>query len=239
MVQVRTGALAAAVLAAAVVVLPATAQQQKSSGPNAAQGAVPLGPTGQYMLAQQLYGYGKANNDVLAVIAAADILSKVPPRETTRPKTSDGGGAQGGEGVSVGDLPGVTEVLATARQLAGKNKPLLAMIDDLSAAGSRGRVQGPGKEFTSVNAGSKDTFSIEFKGHEKAEVAIAMPEGAGLRLVVNDENDREICSTRNAASIEKGISGLYCGWTPAWTGPFKVWVVNGGRSSVKYLIMTN
>ena len=204
MVQVRTGALAAAVLAAAVVVLPATAQQQKSSGPNAAQDTVPLGPTGQYMLAQQLYGYGKANNDVLAVIAAADILSKVPPRDTTRQKTSDGGGAQGGAGVSVGDLPGVTEVLATARQLAGQNEPLLAMIDDLSAAGSRGRLPQPGQSKATVAAGGKDSYSIEFAGHEKAEVTIFVRDGAGLRLVVNDENDREICSARHPIRIKRG-----------------------------------
>ncbi len=238
MVQVRTCGLAAALLAAAVVLAPARAQQ-KASGPNEAQDTVPLGPTGQYMLAQQLYGYGKANKDVLAVIAAAEMLSKVPPREASWPKTSQGGAGPGGPGVSVGELPGVTEVLATARQLAGQSKPLLATIDDLSTAGSRGRLQGPGKEIASIDGGSKDTFSIDFKGHEKAEIAIAMPDGAGLRLVVNDENDREICSTRNATPIEKGISGLYCGWTPAWTGPFKVWVVNGGRDSVKYMILTN
>jgi hypothetical protein len=96
-----------------------------------------------------------------------------------------------------------------------------------------GRVGGPGHAVSRVEAYSKMTYDIVFRGGELAQVVV---DGAGrtdLDLFVYDENGHLI------AFDDDPTDDCVATWTPIWTGRFRIEVRNLGLVSNRFEITTN
>ena len=185
----------------------------------------------QVQLANQLAQYGYDNSSASALIEAAAILVEVGGQDLQAEY-------QRGEGADIkGERTAVTpaQLIADAKRYAEGDKTLLAMADKVKLNGtSRGPV-GPGarRSSTYVLANSTDVFTIRFPGDKLAEVFVSGDGDTDLDLYVYDENNNLIESDVDYTDQ------CYVSWTPAWTGPFKVKVVNRGNVRNYYSIWTN
>ena len=184
----------------------------------------------QVQLANQLAQYGYDNSSASALIEAAAILVEVGGQDLQAEYTRGEGADVAGERVAV--TP--TQLIADAKRFAEGDKTLLAMADKVKLNGtSRGAVGGPKRSSTYVLANSTDVFTIRFRGDQLAEVFVSGDGDTDLDLYVYDENNNLIESDVDYTDQ------CYVSWTPAWTGPFKVKVVNRGRVRNYYTIWTN
>jgi hypothetical protein len=198
---------------------------------------VPPGPGAdaaeQLYMAHQLYLTGVRTEDALLVIAAARIVAANPTKSGTGPQPSTEGGAA--EVATSNDpLPDLAAMIATARTLAGDNRQLGALIDDVQNRPARGVITGP---VTSVvyrlGPASHNRFVERFRG---GEVGIVVLEGDGsgfLNLIVRDEHGNLICRSTVYGDQQR------CSFVPRWTGPFQIYVENVGRGTSRYRVLTN
>jgi hypothetical protein len=227
--------LATAAVSAALVGAPAAFAQDKT-GSNLTEGAEgALGPVANLAMAQNLYAYGMASKNALAVLAAAQITMSIDvtdvEREVENKPTEGADATEDGEGT---DSPVTAEaMLASARELAAGDETILGLIEDAEAEGARGRIGGPSRTLSRLKAGRTDIFRVPFYGGRLAELAVIGDGDADLDLLVTDENGNTIC--RDVSYSDK----LYCSWTPRWDGYFLVGVVNQGRVRNSYYLLTN
>jgi hypothetical protein len=109
----------------------------------------------------------------------------------------------------------------------------LAAVMGASGVGFAGAAGGPKASTTRVNARATDVYTIKFNGGESARITVAGDGDTDLDLYVYDENGNLI--TKDDDNTD------YCvvSWTPRWTGPFTVRVVNRGNVWNQYRITTN
>ena len=198
----------------------------------------------QLMLAQQIYAYGVEDEDPLLVIAAARLMANTPVEDVERaaeetPIPDDEGGAgEQEQSASGGDqsLPDLAAMIATGRELAGDQQVLHAMLDDIEASKTKGVLTGKRRDNKIISARSRHRYygdDTTYRGGYRAEVGIAGSGYADLDLYVYDENGNEICKSIGGSDRE------FCSWTPRWTGPFQIVVVNNSYQNVRYVIWTN
>lgn len=181
--------------------------------------------------AQQLARIGQEKNDPLLLAAAAALAADVGAR----------GGIERVEGAAVtGDAKagdagesGPAQWLAAAEELASGNASLTAVVQEVKSRSSRGREGGPADHWDAVQAYSTDVYNISFRGRERAVMAVSGDGDTDLDLFVYDENGNEVCRD------DDYTDQLYCEWTPRWTGPFSVRIVNLGGVYNRYRLMTN
>jgi len=193
------------------------------------------GAVAQLAMAQELYAYGLDAKNALAVLTAAQITLSIDVKDVEREvenKATEGSMAtEDGEGA---DMPASAEMmLASAMELAAGDPTVTGLIEDVKAESGRGRVGGPSRTLSRLNAGRTDIFRVPYRGGSLAELAIIGDGDADLDLLVTDENGNHIC--RDTSYSDK----LYCSWTPRWDGYFLVGVVNQGRIRNSYYILTN
>ena len=125
-------------------------------------------------------------------------------------------------------------MLARATALAGDNPMVVAMIRDVEGMKSRGRTNGRIRGHDDrVKARAIDSYHVRFDGEEEAEVLVIGDGDTDLDLYIYDQNDNLICSDTDATDR------MYCSWTPAWTGKFKISIKNLGSVWNDYQIQTN
>ena len=206
------------------------ASAQNAMDDNGKSTTQPSDGIAQVQLANQLAQYGYDNSSASALIEAAAILVEVGGQDLQAEY-------QRGEGADItGERTAVTpaQLIADAKRFAEGDKTLLAMADKVKLNGtSRGAVGGPKRSSTSVLANSTDVFTIRFRGDQLAEIFVSGDGDTDLDLYVYDENNNLIESDVDYTDQ------CYVSWTPAWTGPFKVKVVNRGRVRNYYTIWTN
>jgi hypothetical protein len=224
----------------ALVALAVPGFAQDKTGTNldpAAADAKPAqaGAVEQMALAQQLYAHGVATDDALSVLAAARLAAGV----TFEDKASEAEqkpteGAETSEDAGPTDEPVTAEaMLAKARDLAGGDETLIALIEDAEAEGSRGRIGGAIRRLSRLPGGYTDVHTVPFYGGVRAEIAIVGDGDSDLDVVVLDENGNTICY--DVSYSDK----VYCNWVPRWNGAFRVVVENTGRSRNSYYLLTN
>jgi len=188
-------------------------------------------PTTEVTVAAEAVVWGRRNNDPLALIAAASLLSRIDIATIEREKSSLGGSESDKAATSVLDLE---TILAEARDMAADDRRLQAMIDDVASAGTRGRVRGPAQHVDRIEAGATDRFEeIEFRGNELAAVGVVGDGDTDLDLIITDEFGIEVCRAATYADRE------VCRWAPRWTGPFTITVINNGQLWNQYRLFTN
>lgn len=79
-----------------------------------------------------------------------------------------------------------------------------------------------------VNGSDKDTYQERFVGSELAGATLSGDGDTDLDLYVYDFNGNLICKSEANSDDE------ICSWTPAWTGTFKIVVLNRGTVYNRY-----
>lgn len=192
------------------------------------------GPTPVELLvtARDLYAIALADRDPVLAIAAAKLAAQSEgaegglPEAATEPVAADA--PAGAEGADRAVAPGLEDMLAAARDLAGEDAALIAMIDAIGSGATRGPVGGSKYSVTTVRARSIDRFRVEFRAGERATVAIDGGGDGDLDLAIFDESGNEICVRAGRTDREA------CSWTPRWTGIFTIAVVNQDRFDNRY-----
>ena len=103
----------------------------------------------------------------------------------------------------------------------------------MGGAGYAGAVGGPKRSTTRVKARTTDVYTISFRGGESARITVAGDGDTDLDLYVYDEFGNLI------ASDDDNTDYCVVSWTPRFTGPFTVRVVNRGSVYNEYRLTTN
>lgn len=185
-------------------------------------------------VAAQLSKYGYANKDALSLIQAARLskksgftLEERAKYEVEEMRPAPEAGKKGGQ-VSLDPA----KLLADAKTMAGDDGVLLALIDDVNN-NVRGAVGGPKYNYSSVNAGGSDMYTMDFRGGELAVVTVIGDGDTDLDLYVYDNNGNLI--TRDQDYTDDCVVTF----VPRWTGTFYIKIVNRGSVYNNYVIRTN
>ena len=125
-----------------------------------------------------------------------------------------------------------SKLLADAKQMAGNDGVLLALIDDVNS-NVRGAVGGPKYHRDRVLAHDYDVYEVTFRAGELARVTVNGDDDTDLDLYIYDSNWNLI--TKDIDYLDLCI----CTWTPRWTGKFYIKIVNLGNVYNQYVLQTN
>jgi hypothetical protein len=224
------------VLALALAVLPSVANAQARGEKAAAEPNPDVMAVRDLALAQQLVTYGQRTGTAEPLIAAARILIETPFSDPTY----EGSGSAAAEGAESGEkaeegVPrlNVSGILASARDLAGDDENMLAVIAELEASMTKGRLEGPGTGTDVVDAYSSFYYKIAFQGGELAIVEIVGDGDTDLDCYVYDEYE-------NLLDYDEDYTD-HCilMWTPSRTGIYEIWIDNLGDVWNRFTISTN
>ena len=96
-----------------------------------------------------------------------------------------------------------------------------------------GALPGPKMTAERVAAHTRDHYFVTFAGGKIARVAVSGDGDTDLDLYVYDENGNLVAS--DVGTTDRAVAT----WTPRWTGPFTIRVVNLGNVYNEYRITTN
>lgn len=186
-------------------------------------------------LANQLAKYGYKTYSATALIEAAKIMSSVTTQDLSfesykqEPTSTKQAPKQSEEGYDL------ESILSAAKKYADGNAALLSAIAEVekSSQTTRGRVGGPGQNYSSVYGNSTDTYEISFIVGELAEIALSGDGDTDLDLRVFDSNGNLI-----AQDIDY-TDACYVSWVPKWTGRYIVKIINQGPILNNYVLITN
>lgn len=208
----------------------AFAQEEK---PEASKPASPQ--MSALMTASSLAKYGYANSSPTALIEAARIFASIQVQDSNVEKTSENKDAPTVKETKVSFDP--AKLLADAREYAGKDKTILALVksveSELLEGTSRGAVGGPCYTKDRVLAKDYTDYAVKFWANELAEVCLSGDGDTDLDLYVYDSNGNLIGSDTDYTD------DCVVRWVPAWTGTFVIRVVNRGMVYNNFVIWTN
>lgn len=205
----------------------------ETKGPNVDSSATGTkGGVATLAMAQDLYALGMAQKDPLTVLTAAKLAASVEVKEVEQKKETKGEELAGQEDGVDAPVDAAT-MLASAKDLAGEDEVLAALVEDAAAQGSRGRIGGASSTLSRLPAGQSDVWEIPFYGNSYAEVAVVGDGDANLDVLITDEGGNTICY--DVSWSDK----VYCDFVPAWNGYFYVTVQNNGGKRNSYYLMTN
>jgi hypothetical protein len=205
--------------------LSAGAEEAKGKAGKPAASAMEKDPLARILLANQLAEWGGNAKDPLAYLVAAKLQKSVMVKADPEAKDSDRSQYE--------------YYLAKAKELAGEDAPLQAMIKKVESVRSRGTVNPVGLQRGALRMQESKGFKLAFKGSEEAAVLLMVDSKEGetlsgqaldLDLYVEDETGNRICTEEKA-----GVRQM-CRWTPRETGKFNVKVVNRSSMEVPFLI---
>ncbi len=219
---IKTGVLACVAAIAMSSSMVAMADEHESDKPEG--DAVAAGM--DLALANQLAAYGDRNNDALSLIVAANIMSGLGTIEEREGEAESEGSGEAGE-----MKPEQAGILDRARELAGDNEELIALIEDAEMAGSRGDIAGPGCYNDSVWSNSTDIWTITFTPGSNY-IALDGDGDTDLDLRVY-AGGRLICQSLSYSDNE------FCSWNQYNTGAVRAEVQNLGGVYNVYDLCTN
>ncbi len=192
--------------------------------------------------AAELTNYARQNESVVSMLAAIEMLGRVSFAEGGHgQKVSRRHGAlelEQSEGIA-GPITDMRLLAAEAKEWASDDIALTRLIDETlqraldSQPGGLGGVNGPVCTKDEVLGSHTDIWCIEFVGGELARISVVGNGQTDLDLLVKDESGNSI----DAHFDQEGR--CYAEWTPKHNQTFKIWIVNNGVKSNKYLLLTN
>ncbi len=187
------------------------------------------------MTASSLAKYGYANSSPTALIEAARIFASIQVQDSNVEKTTEQKEVVTQKETKVSFDP--AKLLADAREYAGKDKTILALVKsvegELSEGTSRGAVGGPCYTKDRVLAKEYTDYAVKFWANELAEVCLSGDGDTDLDLYVYDSNGNLIGSDTDYTD------DCVVRWVPAWTGTFVIRVVNRGMVYNNFVLWTN
>ncbi|WP_269514493.1 hypothetical protein [Brevundimonas subvibrioides] len=229
----RVGAILAAGVSTLVLATgPALAQDRSGQNSAAVEAQAVAGGSGvaRFDAAMRLAEIGREARDPVLLVAAARAVALVG----RTPGTDEGqtGEAPAGtkprpaQGATRAETPAqdlVAQLLGEARLLApAGDETVAALIAETEQSASRGTVAGPHTHDVRLLANRYYDTIETFTAGRLAEAAIAGDGDTDVDLEVYDQNGNLLCSSLSSDDTE------YCGWTPAWTGQFRIRITNLG-----------
>ena len=186
--------------------------------------------------AGELVQYGYRTQSALPLVQAVEIYNRLGVTAATdgRQKTEASEGTVTAAATTGKSNPvsySTKQLLADATKYADGDKSLLALIKNYG--GERGRVGGPACVDDLVKAGYTDTWTMTFRGGEKATVVVNGDGDTDLDLYIYDENNNLITSDTDRTDL------CICNFTPSWTGKFYIKIKNLGNVYNRYRLTTN
>lgn len=228
--------IAATAMVAAVFAASAQADDDRRNiAPKSAADDAGDRPVERLAMAHDLMRASQRTGDPMLAVAAVRLLAGVEPqRRDLEPESVEGGAAPEEGGGAVADRDAM---IAHARAVTADDEVLAAILDETLATGTRGRTLNPivvaGRVAGQGRVLYFDAEETAFDGGEVAEISIIGTGVSDLDLYVIDELDNEICRSVGYSDQE------YCRWTPRWTGPFKIVIVNAGNNASEFRLATN
>ncbi|UCC73698.1 MAG: hypothetical protein JSV86_03825 [Gemmatimonadota bacterium] len=224
-------------LALSLAVFPSVVAAQETGEKEPVETTAEMAAAQDIALARQLVLFGQRTGTPEPYVAAARIMIETPISDPTFESTSSviqegAGPAEAAEKSPVPRLR-VTDLLATARELAGDDENMLAVIDELEGSMTKGRVGGAAIHYDRVEAYSTDIYRISFRGGETAIIEVVGDGDTDLDCYVYDANGNLIVSDADYTDHCVLI------WTPAWTGSFELQIQNLGSVWNGYVLSTN
>ena len=178
-------------------------------------------------LSRRLYETGRALEDPLLLLAAAELRRSVD----LRPAAPRGRVAEAATDAAVLTWQAI---LDAARAVAGEDPAVARLIADTEDARPRGLVTGPVYSIAVLEgAGTARHGPYPFAAADFAEVYVEGEGTSNLDLFVRDAQGRLVCADTDLSDI------AHCGWRPAEAGDFTVIVRNLGTAANRYALMTN
>jgi len=179
--------------------------------------------------AQDLAQYGTSQRDPVALISAARILVQQNAGDAEAPDEEERQSDESGEGSNV---PTTAQgMLDAARQMAGDDDTVAALIQDVEnmMSASRGSMSGPRRFRGSVGGSDReDIWSLgNFRGRSPARVILRGNGRTDLDCYIYDEHNNLIDSDTDRTDL------CVLGWTPSWTGPFRLRVRDYSNNGYK------
>lgn len=192
-------------------------------------------------LGQELAIYGYENESAEALIEAANILSGITTGELQAIVEQEEGEGEKAEKSSEERSFAPEALLAKAKEIAGEDANLLALIQKVEAKlatpveGERGaNLNEEGKTAVSeCPARGCSRYTVEFREGELAECAVVGDGDTDLDLFIYDQNGNLVASDTDYTD------NCYCSWTPKWTGNFILKIVNRGPVHNRFTIAVN
>ena len=179
--------------------------------------------------------YGYENYSATALIEAAKIIIETPVQELDAKETPD-------EPQQVQEKPtrlrlNPDQLLADAQKYAGKDKVVVSyakQVEKMVKDGkTRGAVGGPRYGEGRVYGKTYKDYEVKFWASELAEVIVIGDGDNDLDLYIYDQNGNLIASDTDYTDQ------CVCRWVPAWTGAFRIRIVNRGAIYSDFAIATN
>lgn len=187
-------------------------------------------------LANELLRYGYENQSTLALLDALQIFSENPTQALNATKQGDAVDETKNDGKKAKVSFDYDSVLADAKEFANGDPNLLALIDNIDAeakGAQRGNINGPSRDYSSVNGKSHVDYTASFVADQLAEVLVSGDGDTDLDLYVYDSNNNLIASDTDYSD------DCYVRWVPAWTGRYTIRIVNRGPVYNRFVILTN
>lgn len=179
--------------------------------------------------------YGYENYSATALIEAAKIIAETPVQEFDAQATS-------GAPQEVQEKPtrlrlDPDQLLADAQKYAGRDKVVVnyaKQVEKMVKDGpTRGAVGGPRYGEGRVYGKTYTDYEVKFWANELAEVIVIGDGDNDLDLYIYDGNGNLIASDTDYTDQ------CVCRWVPAWTGVFRIRIVNRGAIYSDFAIATN
>lgn len=179
--------------------------------------------------------YGYENYSATALIEAAKIIAETPVQDLDAQGTPS-------EEQTVTEKPtrlrlDPDQLLADAQKYAGRDKVVVNYAKQVEkivkGGGTRGAVGGPRYGEGRVYGKTYTDYEIKFWASELAEVIVIGDGDNDLDLYIYDQNGNLIASDTDYTDQ------CVCRWVPAWTGTFRIRIVNRGAIYSDFAIATN
>lgn len=183
------------------------------------------------VLSRTLATYGRRNHDALALILAADMRKKVALKHAQRAQENRNDKELKSGQIRPSD---VSSILVDAEKFAAGNETYLELIKDIRFSTSKGKSDGPAFTIATIKTGGVNHHNdYQFEGKKYAEIYVEGSDEANLDIFVHDEKGKLMCSDTDMSNIN------YCGWTPDFSGLFKITIVNRGNIASQYFLISN
>ena len=186
--------------------------------------------------AASLAKYGYDNYSATALIEAAKIIAETPVQELDAQGTPSE--TQNVEQKQTRLRINPEELLADAQKYAGRDKVVVSYAKEVeklvkAGSGTRGAVGGPRYGESRVYGKTHTDYEIKFWANELAEVIVIGDGDNDLDLYIYDQNGNLVASDTDYTDQ------CVCRWVPAWTGSFRIRIVNRGAIYSDFAIATN
>ena len=179
--------------------------------------------------------YGYDNYSATALIEAAKIIAETPVQELDAKETPEEPQQVQEKATRLRMDP--EQLLADAQKYAGKDKVVVNYAKQVEkivkGGGTRGAVGGPRYGEGRVYGKTYKDYEIKFWASELAEVIVIGDGDNDLDLYIYDQNGNLIASDTDYTDQ------CVCRWVPAWTGAFRIRIVNRGAIYSDFAIATN